>query len=129
MTKTATFDIGAAAKGTLAAIAVAMVVASCQGPPVVGPALHTVDVAGTACGGVGLADATLHGSPTDSRVAWIHLKGFGDRQAVFPVGFTARFNPSLEVLNANGAVVFREGDKIDGACGGGGDGELLIGWP
>jgi hypothetical protein len=121
--------IGEAAKGRLAAIAVVIVVASCQGPTSLAPRLHTVDVAGTACSGVGLVDATLHGSATDSRVAWIHLQGFGDRQAVFPVGFAARFNPSLEVLNPNGAVVFREGDKIGAACGGGRDGELLIGWP
>lgn len=111
------------------AIAVVMVLTGCQGLPFLAPALHTVDVSGTACAGVGLLDATLHGSPSDPRVAWIHLQGFGDRQAVFPVGFTARFNPSLEVLDANGAVVFREGEKIDGACVSGDDDSLLIGWP
>jgi hypothetical protein len=94
------------------------------------PALHTVDVSdpGYACAGVGLVDATLHGSPTDPRVAWIDLHGFGQRAALFPTGYSARFDPSLEVLDTSGNVKFREGDKIDGACGAS-DGGMLIGWP
>jgi hypothetical protein len=91
------------------------------------PALHTVNVEGTDCAGVGLVDATLRGSASDPRVAWIELAGYGDRDALFPKGFTVRFTPDLEVLNAQGNVVFRAGDKITGGCTG--DGALLIGWP
>jgi hypothetical protein len=91
------------------------------------PTLHTVDVEGKACADIGLVGATLSGSASDPRVAWIGLAGYGDRDAVFPKGFTARFTPDLEVLNAQGNVVFRAGDKITGGCTG--DGALLIGWP
>ena len=91
------------------------------------PALHTVDTDGTLCAGVGLVDATLRGSRSDPRVAWIELAGFGERDALFPKGFTARFTPDLEVLNAQGAVVLRAGDAIPGACVG--YDALLIGWP
>ena len=62
------------------------------------------------------------------RVAWIELKGFGERLALFPTGFTADFAPELEVRDPTGTVVFHEGDKIDGGCGGGERG-ILIGWP
>jgi hypothetical protein len=75
-----------------------------------------------------LEDATLHGSAGDPRVAWIALKGFGERQALFPTGFTARFDPSFEVLDASGTVVFREGDRITAACGGP-DAGLLVAFP
>jgi hypothetical protein len=33
-----------------------------------------------------------------------------------PPGFTARFTPQLEVLNANGDVVAREGTGVTGGC-------------
>ena len=109
--------------------ATALVVWGCAEQSGNPPRLHTVDVAATTCAGVGLEDATIHGSASDLRVAWIELKGHGERQALFPSGFTARFSPGLEVLDARGNVVFREGDEITGACGGGADGSLLVGWP
>ena len=67
-----------------------------------------------ACAGVG-TEAILAGDRTDPRVAW--LVSSGTRvDVVFPPGFTARFSPALEVLNASGAVVARAGDRIDGYC-------------
>ncbi len=113
----------------LLAIASAMTfaVASCGSAPSPTPAIRTIDTTGQECAGVGLADATLHGSPTDPRVVWLE-PGPGDLSVVFPTGFTARFVPSLEVLNASGSVVLREGDRIEGACVGPGE-SLLIGWP
>ncbi len=75
--------------------------------------LPTIDTP-QACAGVG-TEAVLAGSASDPRVAW--LVSSGTRvDVVFPSGFSARFNPSLEVLNAAGAVVGRAGDRIDGYC-------------
>ena len=74
--------------------------------------LPTFDTA--VCAGIG-TDATLTGDPADPRVAW--LESGGQRvDAVFPVGFTARFTPKLEVLDAHGVVVAQEGTHIDGGC-------------
>jgi hypothetical protein len=35
---------------------------------------------------------------------------------VFPPGFTARFTPKVEVLNAIGDVVARDGTVVSGGC-------------
>jgi hypothetical protein len=98
-------------------------------------ALRTVDVTGgvcasehCACAGVGLTNTTIEGSPTDPRVVWLSSPGGPDRPVVFPTGFTARFAPTLEVLNASGQVAFVAGQQITGGCVGG-DEVLLIGWP
>jgi hypothetical protein len=78
------------------------------GPPVMG--------APQACAGVGLA-AVLHGDPSDQRVAWLENLVDGSRlDVLWPAGYRARFAPSLEVLDASGATVAREGDAIEGAC-------------
>jgi hypothetical protein len=101
--------------------------------PASGPALRTVDVsvapsgAVAAYAGIGLEGATLRGDPHDWRVAWLDLGRNGTRRLVFPQGFTARFTPRLEVLDASGQVRFHDGDAIPGACVWGSD--LLIGWP
>lgn len=83
-----------------------------------------------ACAGVGLADARLTGSPEDPRVAWLTGK-YGRKDVVFPAAFTARFTPDLEILDAGGKVVARDGQVIEGGCVTSGDpsGPLLILWP
>lgn len=96
------------------------------------PALPTVgDWLSGACAGIGLVDATLNGDPADPRIAWLDLKGYGRREIVFPPFYTARFVPSLEVLDEADHVVARAGDRIDGGCVTGSDGNdpLLILWP
>ena len=55
--------------------------------------IRTVDVSGTACGGIGINDGTLRGDPHDPRVAWLDLGSSGTMDLVFPKGFTARFTP------------------------------------
>jgi hypothetical protein len=77
---------------------------------------------GTICAGVGL-EATLHGDPSDPRIAWLENRiGVPDgttgrrMDVVWPAGFRARFTPKLEVLNGLGQVVLREGDMVGGAC-------------
>jgi len=96
-------------------------------PPASGPVLRTVDVSGTACAGIGVTDGTLHGNPQDPRVAWLDLGSNGTRDLVFPLGFTARFEPRLEILDAGGGVRFRDGDTITEGCVWGDS--LLLGWP
>lgn len=80
----------------------------------IGPHLRTAEVA--TCSGIGLVDAVLHGSATDDRIAWV-TRGTADRlETVWPVDFTATFRPDLEILDASGAVIAREGDTVAGAC-------------
>lgn len=68
-----------------------------------------------ACGGIGLS-AVLRGDPRDSHVAWL-INNLGGRIAVtWPAGYRARFVATLEVLDAAGAVVLREGDAVTGGC-------------
>jgi hypothetical protein len=69
------------------------------------------------CGlGVG-RDATLHGSASDGRVAWaINADGGVRFELLWPRGYTARFNPQLEVLDETGHAVAHEGDLIIGSC-------------
>jgi hypothetical protein len=79
----------------------------------------------TPCAGVG-TEATLVGSPTDPRLAWmVDFRG-GRHEIVWPRGFTARFDPDLAVLDASGKVVYRAGDRIDGGCVTGAENTLLI---
>ena len=66
--------------------------------------------------GVG-RDATLHGSPTDPRVTWATDNGSGMQiEILWPVGYSARFDPNVEVFDASGKVVGREADLIVGSC-------------
>ena len=37
-------------------------------------------------------------------------------ELVWPVGFSARFRPTLEILDDAGAVIAREGDLVTGGC-------------
>ena len=105
----------------LAAALVVVMLAGCgtgsQSPSPGSSAAFRLPTAGLlgACDGIGL-DGVLAGDPNDPRVAWLAVTGGGRRELVFPVGFTARFSPGLEILNASGEVVFRKGDRIDGGC-------------
>jgi hypothetical protein len=49
-------------------------------------------------------------------LAWL-VNNLGTRHdVVWPAGYRARFIPKLEVLDADGTVVLREGDPVTGAC-------------
>ncbi len=78
------------------------------------------------CAGVGLT-SVLHGDPGDPRLAWLTpFEGVGRTDVVWPIGYSARFAPALEVLDETGRVVLREGDFVDGACGVDGAGALEL---
>lgn len=89
--------------------------------------LPTAAVGG--CVGVALT-AVLRGDAADPNLAWIEqFPEGGDRQdVVWPEGFSARFTPTLEILDSTGHVVLRDGDFIEGTCGPVG-GRLLLAPP
>lgn len=71
-----------------------------------------------ACPGVGLEGVRIAGDPSDPRLVWLEDER-GDihpSELRWPVGYTARFTPDLEVLDERGFVVWREGDQPTGAC-------------
>ena len=82
--------------------------------PVSRPVLLTIRSDPGGCRGVGI-DATLHGSQLDPRVAWLMRDG-RRTELIWPTGYTARFVPRLQILDASGRVVFVEGEHIKGAC-------------
>jgi hypothetical protein len=76
------------------------------------------------CAGIGL-DAVVRGDPSDPRVAWLedHLVApgtttFRQIDVRWPIGYRARFMPKIEILDAWGNVVLRDGDRVTGACSG-----------
>jgi hypothetical protein len=89
--------------------------------------LRTLATDNGGCRGVGL-DATLAGAADDPRVAWLVAAGGGQADIIWPPGFTARFDPELEILNQSGAVVYKAGDKITSGCAAPADsrGQVLV---
>ncbi len=70
------------------------------------------------CAGTGyVGEFRLHGAAGDSRLAWM-IRPDGTRtELAWPVGFSARFNPALQVLDGQGRVVASEGSIVQGGCG------------
>lgn len=68
------------------------------------------------CAGGGFIGATIHGSPDDAAVVWVHRDGTNLRLAWASGGYIARFTPSLEVVDESGNILFREGDSVGGGC-------------
>jgi hypothetical protein len=100
-------------KNGMLATALALLVAACVTRPTL--PLPTLASYNGGCRGVGL-EATLAGSRTDPRVAWLLGAGGSRQEIIWPPGFTARFDPNLAVLDADGEVVYRAGDRIEGGC-------------
>ena len=94
---------------------VVVLLSACDATPTPSPSLPTLASDINICAGVGTV-ATLAGSPTDPRVAWMVDPMGGRHEIVWPSGFTARFDPDLVVLDATGKVVYRAGDPINGGC-------------
>lgn len=60
-----------------------------------------------------LAEGVLAGDPDDAEVAWLVGRD-GARQAIlWPFGYSARFDPGLELIAPNGTVIARAGDRLE----------------
>ncbi len=77
--------------------------------------LPTLSSDNGACRGVGLQNAALAADPNDPRVAWLETNSVRT-EIIWPPGFSARFDPILQVVDAAGSVVFRAGDNIGQGC-------------
>lgn len=72
---------------------------------------------GGLCAGVGfVGDFRLSGAPDDPRLAWISGPDGRRTELAWPVGYSARFTPNLEVLNDRGRRVAVEGSLVTGGC-------------
>jgi hypothetical protein len=72
----------------------------------------------TACGGVGYdGNFRLHGAAADPKLVWMTFPDGSRHDLAWPVGYSARFTPALELLDGTGQVVGREGSLITGGCG------------
>ena len=113
----------------LALLAICVGIAACGGGPeptpsrTLGAGEQWLPVASwggnnTLCAGGGYVGVfRLHGAPDDPRLAWM-IRPDGTRaELAWPVGFGARFDPTLEVLDAHGRVVASEGSIVQGGCG------------
>ena len=69
------------------------------------------------CAGGGFAEAIrLRGSPDDPRLVWMVDAGGTRTELAWPVGYSARFTPQLELLDNSGRVVGRQGTLVVGGC-------------
>jgi hypothetical protein len=69
------------------------------------------------CAGGGfIGNIRLHGSATDPRLVWMTWPDNGRIELAWPVGYSARFTPQLELLDDSGHVVGREGTYVTGGC-------------
>jgi hypothetical protein len=100
----------------------ALLFAGCVGEPPPNPQPGTISLPsdptwrGSCNIGVG-REAVLAGSASDPRVTWGIDQFTGARlDLLWPVGYTARFGPGLEVVDDRGVVVARAGDLIIGSC-------------
>lgn len=118
-------------------LSLGLLLAACASPPAPpsptaaptpsGPTLYALPTAAwlvlgpnqspMACAGVGL-DAIARGSVGDPRHVWLanQMAGGSRIDLVWPRGYAARFTPDLEVIDAQGRVVLREGQHVDGGC-------------
>jgi hypothetical protein len=73
-----------------------------------------------------LTPSVLRGNAADPRKAW--LVGYDGKriELIWPEGYTARYAPSLEVLDPTGHAVLEAGDFVDGTCGIGDPGGQLM---
>jgi hypothetical protein len=57
----------------------------------------------------------LRGDPNDPHLTWeTALDGSGRQELVWPPGYRVRFAPKLEVFDATGDLIARDGDRVPG---------------
>jgi hypothetical protein len=98
------------------ALVILVVVLALSVAPQAHGSLPTVAAWNGACAGIGLGEATLAGDRQDPYLAWLVYPDGERTDVVWPPGYSARFTPDLEILDASGRVVHRAGDVIDGGC-------------
>jgi hypothetical protein len=64
---------------------------------------------------IGGPRATLLGSASDARLAWVVRDG-QRYELGWPAGYTARFSPELEVLDDHSRLVASQGDQFTKLC-------------
>jgi hypothetical protein len=84
------------------------------------PRIYELPTWNGGCPGIGIL-ATLHGDASDPDLVWLtpDTRGGGPKRYElrwYPRGYTARFNPELEVLDPDGNLIAREGDHVGGGC-------------
>jgi hypothetical protein len=79
------------------------------------------------CGGGGfVTEPRLRGSPDDPRLVWM-VDASGKRiELAWPPGFSVRFTPRLEVLNARGDAVAFDGSRAASGCGTGDENAMYV---
>jgi hypothetical protein len=69
------------------------------------------------CAGAGyVGEFRLHGAADDPHLAWMIRPDGSRTELAWPVGFSARFSPTLEVLDGQGRVIASEGSVVQGGC-------------
>lgn len=69
------------------------------------------------CADVATVGGTLQGAPGgDPRHAWLEVPGSGRTELVWPAGYRAQFRPTLVIVAADGRIVARAGDPVEGLC-------------
>lgn len=84
------------------------------------PADVRPDVEYAACPTALLLPVTIHLVPDDAARP-IHYRSVADGEEIhvrWPVGFSARLNPALEIVAPDGAVIAKEGVPLEGMGGG-----------
>ncbi len=67
------------------------------------------------CAGVG-TEAVLDGSPDDRHITWIVSPLGGKKPVLWPPGWTAQFNPDLQVFDPQGRKRYEAGYYVSGYC-------------
>jgi hypothetical protein len=92
-------------------------VTGCAMPTVISLPGHA---GGPGCRGIGVG-GVVRGDPLDPEVVWLEDPATGERLELrlrWPPGSVARFAPDVEIVLADGRVLYADGDEVAGGCRG-----------